>query len=865
MKKLLLVFGCLGLFSCAGGDKLIESNETRAKVAARLEDRTWLPQRALEATAEESEGLDFMYAYMGMGDAVDFGEELYLTNVKSSLLAKSEMPWSSVVPNDLFLHFVLPVRVNNENLDTSRVEFYAELKDRVKGLSMEDAILEVNHWCHEKAVYTPSDSRTSSPGATVKSAYGRCGEESTFTVAALRAVGIPARQIYTPRWAHTDDNHAWVEAWANGKWHYIGACEPEPILNCGWFDAPSKRAMLMFTKVFGDYTSNEEVIERTDGYTEINVTNNYTPVKQNTVKVVDENGNAVEGANVMYTIYNYAEFYPSVRKISDANGQSQFSTGVGDMMIIASKNGTYGRAKIAMADSVVTVVLDKIDGEVYSEAIDIVPPVQLAVDNGITPEMRKANDVRWAREDSIRGAYVATFINEEQSAQFAKKHSLADGKVWSLLSKSRGNYANLMTFIDRATDKNAALDLLEVISDKDLKDVEVEVLEDHLNGAAKYKENAFYKEYILCPRIDDEMLVGYKAVFDAGLSADAIQAKVNAIALREDLNPAKLKITVVGVEKLGMADQKALHRYAISLFRSNGFAARREPITEKPQYYNGSQWVYIAFPQIQTVQSVVEKGSLNVELVKNKFLDDPKFYTHFTLGKLKDGEFVMLNLRAAVVSDMGEGASYKTIFSKPMELEVGTYQLMTGTRMADGSVAVQSEVFVVEAGKQTNVKMMMRENTAKLQVIANFDPEVLYVPNGESEPKAVLSTTGRGYLVLAVIDAKKEPTTHFLRGLESISAELNKWERPIVLVLEDKGKMANFNINEFPDLPKTVSYGYDYDQKVIDMLYKMVKLDKSTQLPIVVVGDSFGRVVYKSTGYNTSVGQQLKDVILQLN
>ena len=78
---------------------------------------------------------------------------------------------------------------------------------------------------------------------------GRCGEESTLLVAALRSVGIPARQVYTPRWAHTDDNHAWVEAWADGKWYFLGACEPEPVLNLGWFNAPASRGMLMHTKV----------------------------------------------------------------------------------------------------------------------------------------------------------------------------------------------------------------------------------------------------------------------------------------------------------------------------------------------------------------------------------------------------------------------------------------------------------------------------------------------------------------------------------------------------------------------------------------------------------------------------------------
>ena len=169
------------------------------------------------------------------------------------------MPWGHTVPDLLFRHFVLPVRVNNENLDRSRMVFYEELKNRVSGMRMYDAILEVNHWCHEHVTYQPSDGRTSAPLSTLRSAYGRCGEESTFTVAALRAVGIPARQVYTPRWAHTDDNHAWVEAWADGQWYFLGACEPEAVLNLAWFNAPASRAMLMHTKAFGHYDGPEEV------------------------------------------------------------------------------------------------------------------------------------------------------------------------------------------------------------------------------------------------------------------------------------------------------------------------------------------------------------------------------------------------------------------------------------------------------------------------------------------------------------------------------------------------------------------------------------------------------------------------------
>ena len=129
--------------------------------------------------------LDFLYRYMPLPDSTDYSREFYEQNVEAALTARREMPWGSSVPEREFRHFVLPVRVNNEHLDSSRTVFYRELKPRVESLSMEEAILEVNHWCHEHATYRPSDARTSSPLATISTAYGRCGEESTLLVAAL--------------------------------------------------------------------------------------------------------------------------------------------------------------------------------------------------------------------------------------------------------------------------------------------------------------------------------------------------------------------------------------------------------------------------------------------------------------------------------------------------------------------------------------------------------------------------------------------------------------------------------------------------------------------------------------------------------
>ena len=73
-----------------------------------------------------------------------------------------------------------------------------------------------------------------------------------FAVNVLRACGFAARQVYVPRWAHCDDNHAWVEVRCGGAWHFLGACEPEAVLDRGWFNSAAGRAVLVHSRCFGE-------------------------------------------------------------------------------------------------------------------------------------------------------------------------------------------------------------------------------------------------------------------------------------------------------------------------------------------------------------------------------------------------------------------------------------------------------------------------------------------------------------------------------------------------------------------------------------------------------------------------------------
>ena len=524
------------LFSC-GESHFLKEEAYRNQVFQDFEQK----QRALPhgdlftifsdstLTLSEREALMFLYAYMPIGDITDYSGNYYLENLRLSEQARNEMSWGKNVTDELFRHFVLPIRVNNENLDDSRKVFYGELKERVKGLSMKDAILEVNHWCHEKVVYRPSDARTSSPLASVKTAYGRCGEESTFTVAALRSVGIPARQVYTPRWAHTDDNHAWVEAWADGEWYFFGACEPEPVLNLGWFNAPASRGMLMHTKVFGRYNGPEEIMLETPNYTEINVIGNYAPTAKAVVTVTDANGKPVSGAKVDFKVYNYAEFYTVATKYTGTDGRASLTAGKGDMLVWASADGAFGFSKLSFGkEDTLNLVLDKKGGEAYTLDLDITPPVEGANLPEVTPEQRAENDLRLAKEDSIRNAYVATMLTEERAktalASF-QQEGIADTEQFvKMLVASRGNYQTLLDFRKSAAEcdrEGLALPLLQQLSAKDWRDVSLEVLEDHLKNAPDPQETDLWAcAEIANPRVENEMLTPYRSFFKKVISKE---------------------------------------------------------------------------------------------------------------------------------------------------------------------------------------------------------------------------------------------------------------------------------------------------------------------------------------------------------
>ena len=94
--------------------------------------------------------------------------------------------------------------------------------------------------------------------------------------------------------------------------------------------------------------------------------------------------------------------------------------------------------------------------------------------------------------------------------------------------------------------------------------------------------------------------------------------------------------------------------------------------------------------------------------------------------------------------------------------------LVTGTRMANGSVLAEMSFFNVEPGKTSDIKLEMRESQDDVQVIGNFNSENKFKRADNGEETSLLATTGRGYYIVAVLGARQEPTNHAMRDIAAV-------------------------------------------------------------------------------------------------
>lgn len=868
----------LSIASCINNNHLIKDNEYRNKVNQKYQEiKDLFSERDtglfsvfnLDLSNEEAEALKFLIAFMPLSDIADYDGRFFLDNARLSLKAKNQTNWGKDIPENIFLHYVLPLRVNNENLDSFRIVYFNEIHDRVGDIKeIEEAALEINHWCHEKVTYQPADIRTSAPMATILSSRGRCGEESTFTVAALRAAGIPARQIYTPRWAHSDDNHAWVEVWVNGDWKYLGACEPQPVLDRGWFTEPARRAMLTHTKAFGLYRGDEHTVRKEVNYAEINTLPYYARTKIIVIKVLDAYNNAVENAMVEPLLYNYAEFYPLTEIMTDKEGICRFVTGLGDLLIWANKDDkfAFGKITVALTDTLVLKLGSNNDINDYYE-FDLQAPVKhIPFPDTVSQQLIIENAERVKEEDSIRQAYINSWIGNAEIIDLATSLELDTTRVKNIIGRSMGNYREIYRLIETCSPEyhDDLLQLLEIVADKDLRDTKASVLEDHLIKTVKsYKHDDYptgiYYDYVLNPRISHEIITPWRTAirdyFNEEESDDFASDPDNIadwiaenIKLSDVMNYYNVPISPEGVLKTGYADELSRDILFIACCRSYGIPARIEHGTNIIQFYNMDIWEDVYFTD--NLRKDQQDAQLTFSYTGG--LPVPEYYIHFTLARFQNGRYITLDY------DYNRKV---TEFGNYLSLPPGEYMLVTGNRTDESNILTTIKFFKLSEGEEKTVLIELRDEMSPAVKIGDID--LMHEFTHDNVKKKLIEYADNG-LVIIWIDHNREPSKHILNDLPLVKMELDNIGCQIIILSDPSSESASYDPGKILGLPEKTVFGFDKDLGVLKSVYEKESFS-SVQLPFVLYSDPYGGIYFISEGYRIGIGEQILKTIYKIH
>ena len=778
--------------------------------------------------------MKYLYVTAPYSDLVNYSFEDIQDFAGHGLFLYNTLERVKELPEEMFLNYILDHRVNEEEVLPCRTLFWNELKDRIEGKNAKDAAIEVNYWCAEEATYHSGDDRTLPALTVYRRGYGRCGEESVFLVNALRSVGIPARQVYVPRWSHCDDNHAWVELWCDGKWYFTGACEPLMILNKGWFTNASSRAMMVHSRLFDLFPAEgEDVIGKEGAAVMLNQTARYAKVKTVSVKVLDKTGAPVKGAQVQFQVLNMGEYFPIAKAETDENGTVSLVTGLGSVRVLAFLPGMEGFAQAdldtrALGEISLTLTGEAVEAEDW-RAVDVIAPVDTPVNPDMpTPEQKAEGTRRMNEANKIRKEKKENWVNPELTA-----------------------------FLAGEDEKELRQAMVDVLSEKDHTDCVCNVLEEHLEYgkvyAKEYRDlvlNAngynLYINYVLNPRVEDELLRPYrkeilsfftdeqKAAFRVNPAEIWNYIQTHIVAYpdneRETVmeTPYECLVSGIGTER----SQKVLF---VAIARTLGIPARLNPDNKVMEYWAMDHFVPVLKQQEGGAVLILKKEA---DAVWN-------YYQNWTMGRLVGNEYVSLNLT---------GRSWE---GDTLELALipGTYRIITTNRLPNGNQFAWEKTFIIKEGEKLEETLHLRE--AQLgDMLERISLPEFKVKDADGNQVTCADLTKGGKKILMWLEESREPTEHILNEMLEHAEKFHKFENSISFMIRTQEAKQDPLLAKVLKIFPNVSVYYDSFEENIELLGRRMYVDPD-KLPLILVtnGESVG--IYATSGYNVGTGDML--------
>ena len=808
--------------------------------------------------------LQYLYIAMPLSDRVSYPFETYLDYAIRGVYLRENRNYVQALPEELFFPYVLFHRVNEEEilpcrslfgeqielwLKEGREALFSEAKEsfaseknaeytRQKSLDKSldktlDIILdkvleitpelvkEINYWCSREGTYRSTDNRTLSALMFYKRGYGRCGEESVFAVNAMRSMGIPCRQIYAPRWAHCEDNHAWIEVFVGGSWQFLGACEPMEHLNIGWFNAAASRAMLIHSRFFGEdifesflksesmdehsvvseegkndsknYEKienksfpKEEVLGKEGIVTELNQISRYAESKEIAIHVLDSKGYPVPNAMVSLLLLNTGEFYPIARLKLDAEGRIFFHTGLGTLLVeVQHEKGNASE------------LIDTREGDSFSLHL-----------SGEEKEEKWRDLDFFAPVDSEKNPNTET---EEDKARGKKRLSLCK----EVLKQKMKAYQNsdIVSFL-QYPDRERREKFLHVLSEKDLSDVSLEVLEDSYFEDSHFKGNRQEREientpeytehlkklifsYLMNPRVDEEILRPYRNIVLTSFGNQEKEAfrkdpkEIHKWIQKEIKSyPNKERRSVITppaaclIGRVGSSLSQTILFVAIA--RSLGIPARLRKSDKAMEYWENTRKEFVP---------VLEEERESCKIFLRKSTEASLQYgQHWTLAREIAGEYKTLDFRDQV------------FWQNSLEISAvpGRYKIITENRLPNGNIQGADYVFSLKEGERKEIEVYYREAELKDML------ERLLLPNFTLEKE----------------DGSKENSLFLLQKPECLKGKsVEKRKRAIFFWLEPGAEPTEHILNEILEQKERFSL-------ISERMYFVIRAPKEEKDPL---------------------------------
>ena len=778
------------------------------------------------------EAMTFLLTHLPQCDLDCYPPNLFLSFADHALALRETAPWCKALNWEIFAHYVLFPRVNDEDLSFHRDIFHNSLWSRVKDLSTtQDRVLEVNRWCHEHASYQAQDDRTASPLTVYRCGSGRCGEESVFLVSALRSVGIPARQVYAPRWSHCDDNHAWVEALCDGQWRFLGACEPEPVLDRGWFTTAASRAVLVHSRVFGEGNSplHGEPLGPDGDVTWFNQTPRYAETSTYTFRAFAE-GKPAAGTKFYLQVLNEASFHTVAVLTADERGTARAQLGRGDLRVFATLDGLTAERDCTQTELDLFLTPFGVRDCVWDD-FDFHAPADLRPAPAVLGEALKAERAETRR----RGA--------------ALRQKRLDGffrpglEQWTdLLRAARGNCGVVLSFLgDPGSARRERL--IRTLTAKDLRDVTRDVLEAHfapLPPRADDVPEEVYWKYTACPRISLEKLSAWRAPLSRWLEGwkgtpSELWRQIDGRLCTRRTAYSILRWSPEQALISGGCDEKSKRLLLVAALRTLGVPARLRPLDGAPEY-----WAEGAFHSVLPE----ETGTLHLACPGGQTL---RYRQDWTISRCGPEGWRLLTPEETWQSG-----------KLSLTLPAGYYRVITTVRLPSGDQLASQCELDLHAGENRDVTLLLRP-WALADMLTDQELPVLDAQTLQGQTLPDLFRTGDGPTLALWLEEGGEPTEHVLNELLEHPGELGRLPIRVCFLVRGRASLSQPTLakalNRFPQIQVLLD-DWVYD---LEAVARHLGRDPDSP-PLMVVCDRAGRAVYSDCGYRVGAVELLLKV-----